>query len=300
MRRVPSRRGCIVAAIAVALLTASCGGGGTTATDAVASDTTAAASSTETPTSTATTASATSSSSSPSPSKKKKNVVAWVLGLGPGAPSGPPEFTAYRELQQRHCSTVFDRVKELTQPAQRLYTGAAQACLAALGGRADLWSKAKAALAAVSPQTGELTCMDRAAYALLDRLVSLHRDHPDRDFVKAPSGSSHAPPCPRIAALTPHSGSHEAPIRMTGSNLGAVTAIDVVDSLGDSNPAENVHSVGDRLWFTMPAPSGSASATVCVLVKAEPDWVADGALFTYEDESVGPAADLACPPHAEG
>ena len=61
-------------------------------------------------------------------------MVAWILSLGPGAPDGPPEFTAYRELQQLRCAQVFDRVGELDEPARTLYAGAADACLAALGG----------------------------------------------------------------------------------------------------------------------------------------------------------------------
>jgi hypothetical protein len=67
-----------------------------------------------------TTATGTTSTTPTTKKKKKKNVVAWILSLGPGAPDGPPEFTAYRELQQLHCATVFDRVGELKEPARTL------------------------------------------------------------------------------------------------------------------------------------------------------------------------------------
>ena len=83
-----------------------------------------------------TTSTGTTSTTPTTKKKKKKNVVAWILSLGPGAPEGPPEFTAYRELQQLHCATVFDRVGELDEPARTLYKGAAHACLAATRGRA--------------------------------------------------------------------------------------------------------------------------------------------------------------------
>ena len=50
------------------------------------------------------------STATPRKKKKKRNIISWILSLGPGAPIGPPEFTAYRELQRRRCGTVFDRL----------------------------------------------------------------------------------------------------------------------------------------------------------------------------------------------
>ena len=43
-----------------------------------------------------------------------------------------------------------------------------------------------------------------------------------------------------------------------------------------------------------------ASATACIVVRAEPDWVADGALFTYESETTGPPTPIDCPPPTAG
>jgi hypothetical protein len=249
-----------------------------------------------------TTPTGTASTTPTTKKKKKKNVVAWILSLGPGAPEGPPEFTAYRELQQLHCATVFDRVGELDEPARTLYRGAAHACLAATKGETARWPRAVAALQTASARADELTCMDGAALALLDRLVGLHEEHPGRSFTLAAKSKSTAPPCPTIAAIEPDHGVEGTLVQMTGTHLGAdVVGISVIDSLGNSLPAERVDGPEGTLAFTMPEePSSDASASVCVVVRADPDWVADGRMFTYESDTTGPPTTVDCPPAAEG
>jgi hypothetical protein len=246
-----------------------------------------------------TTTGSTSSSITPT---KKKNVVAWILSLGPGAPDGPPEFTAYRELQQLHCTNVFARVGELDEPARTLYSGAAHACLAAVKGDSDRWPRAEAALQQVAGRTDELNCMDGAALALLDRLVALHAEHPGRTFALAAGSTSKAPPCPTIDGISPDRGAQGAVVHMTGRHLGAdVVGVSVIDNLGNSLPVEGLERIDGSLEFTMPeAPPSDASATVCIVVRADPDWVADGTVFTYESENTGPPTTFDCPPPGEG
>ncbi len=144
--------------------------------------------------------------------------------------------------------------------------------------------------------------MDGAALALLDRLVALHDEHPGRTFALAAESKAKAPPCPNIATIEPDHGMEGTLVRMTGSHLGAdVVGVSVIDSLGNSLPAERVDGAEGALDFTMPEePSSDASATVCVVVRADPDWVADGRLFTYESDTTGPPATFDCPPAAEG
>ena len=291
--RDPARR-LVGALLALSLLTSACGSDGAEESDGPTTSATSA-----------TTTGSTSGTPSPTtttPKPKKKNVIAWILGLGPGAPDGPPEFTAYRELQQQQCDVVFDRVDELREPARTLYTGAAQACLAALEGRAALWAEAVAAHAVVAARQSDLTCMDRAAFALLDRLVTLHDAHPDRPFARAANGTSKAPPCPRIEGLEPDQGDEGTQVRVSGRHLGGeVVGVSVVDSLGGSLPVDDL-AVGDGvLTFTMPeAPPPEASATVCLVIRADPDWSADGAPFTYVSEFVGAATPFDCPPEEQG
>ncbi len=291
VRRRASVRACLLA-VTVVLLVPACGAG-TPAVEGSLTPSSATAQST-TPTGTTSTTAA--------KKKKKKNVIAWILSLGPGAPDGPPEFTAYRELQQLRCRQVFDRVEELDEPARTLYVGSADACLAALEGRTERWARATAALEELAGRTDELTCMDRAALALLDRLVTLHRQHPSRTFRAASGTQSKAPPCPRIGGLVPDRGVEGTVVRMTGTHLGAdVVGISVIDSLGNSLPAERGDGAEGAIEFTMPeAPPSDASASVCVVVRADPDWVADGHMFTYESVTTGPPTTFDCPPAAEG
>jgi hypothetical protein len=285
----------------LALLLAACGSADDASTTAATSTqaTTASTSGSSTSTSSTSGSSTPATPSTTASKKKKKNVVAWILSLGPGAPDGPPEFTAYRELQELHCATVFARVGELDEPARTLYIGAAHACLAATKGESDRWPRAAAALRQVAAKTGELNCMDVAALALLDRLVTLHEKHPGGTFQLAAKGKSKAPPCPTIDAITPDRAVEETVVRMTGRHLGDVVADDVtvIDSLGNSLDVGEFEHVDGSLEFRMPvAPSIAASATVCIVVRAEPDWVADGAEFTYESETTGPPTPISCPP----
>lgn len=291
-----------VASLSAVLVTAGCSGSSGASTAPGGSQPTSSSSETATGTPTETTVTS-SASSTPAPTRKKKrNVIAWVLSLGPGAPDGPPEFTAYRDLQQLRCGKVFDRVAELKEPAQTLYTGAANACLAAFDARSELWPKSATAYDAVVGRRSELNCMDQAALGLLERLVTSHAQHPDRSFRNAPTTQAQAPPCPSISGLTPDHGPAGTLVRMAGQHLGGnVVAIDVVDSAGNSQPAANVTEVGGDLEFTMPeAPPPDASSVACVVVRASPDWSADGATFTYESEQAGAATAFPCPPPAGG
>ena len=238
------------------------------------------------------------SSPSPTRKKKKRNIISWILSLGPGAPIGPPEFTAYRELQQFHCATVVDRVGELQPTARTLYTGASRACLAAFAGRPRMWRRASAAYDSVSRVTGDLTCMDQAAYVLLRRLVVKHRRHPDRAFRRAPATESTAPPCPRNLMLAPDHGPAGTTVLLTGTDVvDNVAGVDIADSLGSSVPVDFTVTAEGGLQLVMPeAPPPDESSIVCLVVRAEPDWDAAGALFSYEGNAIGPATPVACPP----
>jgi hypothetical protein len=197
---------------------------------------------------------------------------------------------------------VFDRVAELQEPARTLYTGAARACLAAFDGRSELWPQSKVAYDAVAGRRGELTCMDHAAFALLERLVTLHAQFPNRAFEHAATTEAKAPPCPRISGLTPDHGPEGTQVKMTGHHLGAaVVGVEVVDSFGNSQAALNVTHLPGALEFTMPeAPPSDASSIACIVVRAAPDWSADGAPYMYESAQAGPATAFACPPSEAG
>jgi hypothetical protein len=301
-------------AVATALLVAlaaSCVGGsddvategsGSTTTPTTTGETTGQATGSSTSTGTGT-ATATSQvpSPSPSPTKKKKGLIAWVLGLAPGSPSGPASFATYLALQERRCADVFDRIDDLDEPARTLYTGAANGCLAAFEDRAELWDQSRQALEQVRPRGDELNCMDLAALDVLTRLVDAHEQQPDRAFRPTGEGSWSGPPCPAVSRVLPDRGEEGTTVTLEGSHLDAQSGVDVVDSLGLAQPAEVVSVSGGSMQVVMPEePPSEGSVTVCVVVRAEPGWNAAGALFTYESDDLQPPTTLACPPPEDG
>ncbi len=289
-----------VATVLLAALAAACVGG----SDDVATDegtTTPGTTGTSSATGTATgTQSPTSPTPSPSPTKKK-GLIAWVLGLGPGSPSGPASFATYLALQERRCSDVFDRLDDLRDPARTLYTGAGQGCLAAFEDRAELWDPAARALELVQHSGDELNCMDLAALDLLTRLVDAHELDPDRAFRTTGQGSWSGPPCPTVSRLAPDEGGEGTTVVVEGSHLDAHDGVDVVDSVGLVQSAQVVSASGGSLQVVMPEePPSEGSVTVCVVVRAEPGWNAAGALFTYDSADLQPPTTFTCPPSGDG
>jgi len=205
-------------------------------------------------------------------------------------------------IQQRNCARVFDRVNELNDPARTLYSGAANACLAAIKGRGELWADAEAALATVAGRRGEFNCLDVAALAVLERLVTAHRKHPDRQFVLATGGgSAQSPPCPSITRLDPERGVGGTDVTIVGRHLDAnIRDVEIIDSNGGSTGVGFTPGEGG-LRITMP-PQPDGSSTVCVVLQARPGWIADGELFTYEaaaTATTSAAEAIACPPKAD-
>lgn len=233
----------------------------------------------------------------PKKKKKKRNIIAWFASLL-SSPPGPPEFAAYDNLANLRCDLVFGSLAALDEPTRTLYTGAADACLAAFAKQRSLWPGAAASFAAASARSNELTCMGQATLALLGRILAAHKAHPKRAFRRASPSKAKAPPCPHITGVTPSSGPAGTVVRLTGTNLVIpVTGVDMVDSTG--LPTTVTPEVGGdgSLTITMPeAPPAEASAVVCIVLKADPDWDADGALFTYTGADLGPAAPIPCPP----
>ena len=92
-------------------------------------------------------------------------------------------------------------------------------------------------------------------------------------------------------------------MRMTGRHLGAdVVGVSVIDSLGNSLPAERVDSATGTLEFTMP--EEPSVRRVGDGVRRRPGGPRLGrrrtAMFTYESDTTGPPTTFDCPPAAEG
>lgn len=247
-----------------------------------------------------------------------QNVIAWILGLGPSAPSGPTGFDVYDLLGRRECDAVFDRVEELDDTPQILYRGAASACLAAFEGRDDLWDEAEAALERVANRPDDLNCLDVVVLELLESLVEAHRDNPRGRFEARTDPSAGRPaPCPSIDRVRPERGPPDTEVRVTGANLERVDAVDIRYDNGGRDQNVTFTRRDGSLELVVPGRAGARSACIALVVERPSLWFADGVVFTLEESATSPptagpsptptattnsmaaAGALPCPPKSE-
>jgi hypothetical protein len=243
-----------------------------------------------------------------------QNFIAWILNLAPGSPTGPPEFRAYRALMEvasGGCVRLADGLApdggiELEGTARALYAGAADACLAAFHGRADLWGAAIATYAALPSPT---SCMDVAAHRLYGELIRWHAENPNGQFVALVNpGQAQEPPCPTVTALTPDRGPRGTTVLVTGINLASTFELWLFyeDDDGDefARQVENYVIVGEALEFTMQDDTNIA-VYACVVPQGAPGWNGTGMRFTIEPSPAStdtaaptspPAPSQPCPP----
>lgn len=224
--------------------------------------------------------------------KPKRNVIAWILSLGPGTPSGPATiyFEAYAALQEQKCDVVQQKAgdvsRQIGQASGDLFAGAASACFAALRGRSELWPQAEAARDAVSDPAA-LHCMDMAVFGLLDRLVQAHRADPNAEFeLGTVSGTAMAPPCPRITRLDPDHGVPGDQVTIVGSNLEKTTLVVlhyVPDGMDVINQSDLIPAGAGRRFAVPESEAAIAATAMCVVLIAAPGgWEADSRLFTFD------------------
>lgn len=245
-----------------------------------------------------------------SPSGFLRNVIAWILDLGPSAPAGPTAFEIYKPLQERRCDAVVgvQGFSRLDQDVQRLYRGAASACLAAFqnGDRQHLWAEAENAYASMNPSA--LNCIDTAAYALLKRLVVAHRTNPHGDFEAVTNpGSAERPPCPTISGLDPARGPQNTTVTIRGSNLGRVEDVLIHYDDGSTESATLTRRDESTLVFKVPGETAlGGTRTGCIALHASPrieghrKWAAAGKQFTLQGPAsppTGPPLGFSCPPN---
>lgn len=218
-----------------------------------------------------------------------RGIVAWILSLGPGAPSGPGDFRAFNALREQRCQDVLDQMQTEApdDPGHTLYTGAAQACLAATQGRDDLWDDAQRAREQVAGSVAALTCLERAVFDLLDRLLDVHEEHPAGIDIRAGPDGGQAPPCPTIDGLDPSSGPGGTTVTVRGQHLGDVTVgVYYDDDPGDLPDEEPVIAAQDDSSVTFTIDGAGRTGPVCVVVLTAPGgWAADGELFTLETDT---------------
>ena len=236
------------------------------------------------------------------------NVIAWILSLGPGAPTGPPEYQAYQLLLDRDCvgleAALADPdsdISTLAPEVRSLYGAAADACLAAFAGATDRWTAAQAALGGLQRP---VSCIDAAAYDLLAQLVAEHDRNPAGQFEAAGSGGI-APPCPMITALEPDRGPLGTVVRVAGANLDRVERVLIEYDNGDLDDLQQPVLENGSLSVTIDARDDARFG--CIYLEAATGWNADGRLFTILPADGTPqASDAAlvappdpCPPESQ-
>ncbi len=228
--------------------------------------------------------------------------LAWVIGLGPGAPEGPDEVDAYQlilEASEESCRAAHEL--EMDRSTE-LYHGAAAACLAALHGRSNRWPEAVAAFDSLgAPPDG---CVDRQIHDLLEFAVSAYRANPNTSFRLERSHNTVASRCPRVDDVTvTRDSSAQLEVLVRGDRLGRALKIAYQYVEGCPVPVttpvtksvEPVDRTRELLRAAVGSEEGSARAAyIWVAVVAAPDpWVADARCVSILDgaPSDAPPAD---------
>lgn len=226
----------LAAGLVLGLLAATCSDGSTNGTSTPTAGVTP---SPTTPTASpiTQTTSPTTPTTSATSDRRGFNLIGWILGLGPSAPS-PSGFRQYGLLLDRRCAELFREVRDddvagLDGLSVTLYRGTASACMAAgldetphsgdpegdlPEDRNLLWQTAEEAHATVTARIGKLACFELAAAELLERLVA-HRSDPPGFEPAADEQGKVEPPCPKIDCIEPHRGPTGSDVTVTGQHL---------------------------------------------------------------------------------
>jgi hypothetical protein len=228
--------------------------------------------------------------------------------LAPTAPKGPPQFEVYRLLQSRHCDAVVTQgdFPSLAPDVQTLYRGASEACRAAFGtgDQSERWAAATRSYDAVAPHAGSLSCFDVATLSLLKLLLDQQRRNPGDTFEVSTASNvpmPSPPRCPTITRLDPSSGppGTTTPVTIRGTNLDQVQSVSIVyDDGSEQDGLKPARTVGTLVVAVTPPAAGVVVA--CINVVTEPNWKADGKLFSVQASTrpTGTAtpAGFNCPP----
>lgn len=225
------------------------------------------------------------------PPPRRRSVIAWLLDLGPSAPSGPSEIRAYEHLMTLDCAGLMERLDDDGHdqalnlgPSETLYRATGTACLAAFDGRSELWPTARE----LADHAGEpsTSCLDRATRRLLDDLLAAHDADPKAIFEPATGeGDAQAPPCPRIDRVVPDRGPLGSAIRIEGTNFHEEVGVRMVYGESGDLRYESLEVAGTsstELHVILEGDHGGYGTVCIALFTSPPDWYADGRMFTLE------------------
>jgi hypothetical protein len=231
--------------------------------------------------------------------------LAWIIGLGPGSPKGPPEIDVYLDITkgtEESCRAAFNAPMDPPE-TETLYHGAAAACLAALHGKEDRWTDAESAFAELSQPDG---CLDQATFKLLKSTLDAHHADPNARFTlqgrPKPGDPESVPlPCPRIQDVKVTRSGGTLEIKAGGTQLDKVVQLSYapVESCPmpkDMTSQTSVEAIrdGDLVRGTITSDQEALVALWLWVgaVVTQGDWVADSDCVSVDDV---PAADTPVP-----
>ena len=214
-------------------------------------------------------------------------VVDWIRDLGLTGGGGSYQEAFLGSLSEGACDELLRSVAaadpaEVDARTRTLYRSAAQACLGAFDGRAELWVAAQAGLARVP--VDQLGCIDRSVHQLTRRLLDLHRDEPRTVLRRGGRGTAGTVNCPRVIAVEPGHGRVGAEVVIVGDHLPDPAVIHFGFETAITVPT----SGGRRAVLTVPPPGRNDFPDATVWVDGWPFESTHAITFTYDDPA--PAA----------
>jgi hypothetical protein len=231
-------------------------------------------------------------SATPSLTSGRRGLVEWIMALGVAGGADIPEETAVALLARGSCAEARKVARDAEQPLPAFYDGAAAACLAAFDGRDDLWAYAEEVASRALPLRD---CLDRAVFALLSRLVDIHRKEPTITLERKAGAPGETLPCPRILRLIPEHGPPQGgyELKVVGVHLPPVVVIHFTQYI-DFEPRDipiTVHSVGStEAVFTVPPQLAGAERSVAIIPEGWPLGPIATPEFVYDDPDTAPTA----------
>ena len=187
--------------------------------------------------------------------------------------------------------------REAARALPRVYRAGAAACLAALGGRDDLWHEA-ADIADVQPPLRD--CFERAVWNLIKGLVTAHRQYPKAALRPKPASPGATIACPRIIKVVPGHGPAAGgyPLRLIGVHLPSRFNVHFYWSVDVGNPVQLIatgSSDGKEAVIEAPPLRLGADRSVAVFPDGWPLEVLNSAEFHYDAPNKSPTSPPTTP-----
>lgn len=176
-------------------------------------------------------------------------VVQWIADLGPLGGADGMDTVLYN-FSIGYCPGILDSHDRLSpEPIYSLLNGADAACRIVAGDQSQ-WPTLRRAVEVVSPSAGQLDCIERPMFDVMNELIKIHTQNPDV-IVKRSTGTPSPSRCPRIKEVSPNHGSRtsDTVISFTGTNLPRHVRVHI---LANTEQIVEVDLDGQRGTLTVP------------------------------------------------